>query len=41
MPGVVPGIHVFLGEGHGGRDTCAKTRFALSPGHDDRLIVRR
>ena len=40
MPGLVPGIHVFTA-GIGkkdvdGRDICAKTRFALLPGHDVR-----
>jgi hypothetical protein len=35
MPGLVPGIHVFPSlQGVDGRDTCAKTRFALLPGHD-------
>ena len=37
MPGLVPGIHVFgrhVKEGVDGRDVCAKTRFALLPGHD-------
>jgi hypothetical protein len=37
MPGLVPGIHVFLQESKtwmaGTLD--AKTRFALLPGHDD------
>jgi hypothetical protein len=38
MPGLVPGIHVFLPsvlQGVDGRDICAKTRFALLPGHDE------
>jgi hypothetical protein len=38
MPGLVPGIHVFLGiatkQDVDGRDISEKTRFALSPGHD-------
>jgi hypothetical protein len=35
MPGLVPGIHVLpLLQGVDGRDICAKTRFALLPGHD-------
>jgi hypothetical protein len=37
MPGLVPGIHVFyrpLSQDVDGRDICAKTRFALLPGHD-------
>jgi hypothetical protein len=33
---LVPGIHVFLGrEDVDGRGVCAKTRFALWPGHDE------
>jgi hypothetical protein len=36
MPGLVPGIHVFvLGLKTWMAGTSAKTRFALSPGHDD------
>jgi hypothetical protein len=38
MPPLVAGIHVFLEHGRkdvDGRDICAKTRFALLPGHDD------
>jgi hypothetical protein len=37
MPGLVPGIHVFLSWARDvdGRDICAKPRFALLPGHDD------
>jgi hypothetical protein len=34
----MPGIHVFLASPKSdvdGRDICAKTRFALLPGHDD------
>jgi hypothetical protein len=35
MPGLVPGIHVFLfnaaRQNVDGRDICAKTRFALCP----------
>jgi hypothetical protein len=36
MSGLVPGIHVFLRscQDVDGRDICAKTRFALQPGHD-------
>jgi hypothetical protein len=38
MPGLVPGIHIFLRgkdlKDVDGRDICAKTRFALLPGHD-------
>ncbi|MDH6261927.1 hypothetical protein M2427_005876 [Bradyrhizobium sp. BR13661] len=36
MPGLVPGIHVLRSTwlGVDGRDICAKTRFALLPGHD-------
>ena len=36
VPGLVPGIHVSIcGESDvDGRDICAKTRFALLPGHD-------
>jgi len=39
MAGLVPAIHVFLadacGKGVDARDICAKTRFALLPGHDE------
>jgi len=38
-PGFVQAIHVFLpvrAQDVDGRDVCAKTRFALLPGHDDR-----
>jgi hypothetical protein len=38
MAGIVPAIHVFLAgsdEDVDARDICAKTRFALLPGHDD------
>jgi hypothetical protein len=37
MPGLVPGIHVLRASWQrvDGRDICAKTRFALLPGHDD------
>jgi hypothetical protein len=37
MPGLVPGIHVLLSmqQDVDGRDTWAKTRFALLPGHDE------
>jgi hypothetical protein len=36
MPGVVPGIHALPNrlKDVDGRVTCAKTRFALLPGHD-------
>jgi hypothetical protein len=37
MAGLVPAIHVFLAEAAedvDARDICAKTRFALLPGHD-------
>jgi hypothetical protein len=37
MPGLVPGIHVLIvpdKKDVDGRDICAKTRFALLPGHD-------
>jgi hypothetical protein len=36
MPGFMPGIHVFNlpPKNVDGRDICAKTRFALLPGHD-------
>jgi len=39
MPGLDPGIHVFLARGQDvdGRVICAKTRFALLPGHDERV----
>src|ERR1700709_1526110 len=43
MPGLVPGIHVFkvcLGEDVDGRDVCAKTCFALLPGHDGSSALR-
>jgi hypothetical protein len=43
MPGLVPGIHVFLGiatkQDVDGRDISEKTRFALSPGHDATRIL--
>ena len=37
MPGLVPGIHAFANvqQDVDGRDICAKTRFALLPGHDE------
>src|SRR3954452_22628081 len=37
MPGLVPGIHVLLSmqQDVDGRDTWAKTHFALLPGHDE------
>jgi hypothetical protein len=40
MPGLVPGIHVFVvrAQDVDGQDFCAnarKTRFALLPGHDE------
>jgi len=48
MPGLVPGIHVFITSRKkdvDGRDICAKTRFALLPGHDDEkrrpVVVRQ
>jgi len=38
MPGLVPGIHVFLAERHSkawmAGTSSANTRFALLPGHD-------
>jgi hypothetical protein len=35
MPGLVPGIHVFpLLQDVDARDICAKTGFAILPGHD-------
>jgi hypothetical protein len=37
MPGLVPGIHVFLAAGQD-EMSSAKTRFALLPGHDDQNI---
>jgi hypothetical protein len=43
MPGLVPGIHVLpqsIKEDVDGRDICAKTRFALQPGHDGVLTTR-
>jgi hypothetical protein len=39
MAGLVPAIHVLLASNPEGVDAgviCAKTRFALSPGHDGR-----
>jgi hypothetical protein len=44
MPGLVPGIHVFflngvLEQDVDGRDICAKTRFALKPGHDELEVI--
>jgi hypothetical protein len=44
MPGVVPGMNVFTSarkKDVDGRDTCAKTRFALLPGHDGRRLSLR
>ena len=44
MPGPVPGIHVFLASTEkdvDGRDICAKTRFALWPGHNQRRAVMK
>jgi hypothetical protein len=38
VPGLVPGIHVFLSsrpEDVDGRDIGAKQSFVASPGHDD------
>jgi hypothetical protein len=37
MLGLMPDIHVFLDKCQGvdSRDICAKTRFALLPGHDN------
>ncbi|QOZ65654.1 hypothetical protein WN72_03700 [Bradyrhizobium arachidis] len=38
MAGLVPAIHVcFLIQDVDARDFCAKTRFALLPGHDERI----
>jgi hypothetical protein len=40
MRGLVPGIHVLrpvIEKDMDGRDICAKTRFALLPGHDGEL----
>jgi hypothetical protein len=38
MPGLVPGIHALLARPQDvdGRVICAKTRFALLPGHDEK-----
>jgi len=40
MPGLVPGIHVFLAAGQDvdGGTSGATTRLALLPGHDDQNI---
>jgi hypothetical protein len=39
MAGLDPGGHVFPGwyQDVDGRDICAKTRFALLPGHDVKM----
>jgi hypothetical protein len=43
MAGLVPAIHVFLAQWStkdvDARDICAKTRFALLPGHDNVVWV--
>ena len=40
MPGLVPAIYVFLRlrKDVDARDICAKTCFALQPGHDEKRV---
>jgi hypothetical protein len=43
MAGLVPAIHVLTAiekKDVDARDICAKTRFALKPGHDERINTR-
>ena len=42
MAGFIPAIHVFFlshKEDVDARDICAKTRFALLPGHDEHIMT--